>query len=222
MACEAAGGNWRMALPAAAAIELIHNFSLIHDDIEYNSTYRRHRPTLWHIWGQPMAINAGDAMHTLGEQTMLGLLEKGIESQKVLECLSVLNETCLRLCEGQHLDLSYEKRLDINVKDYLKMVKDKTAAMFECAFRIGVYLGTQNRAIVKRFQACGQDLGMAFQMTDDTLGIWGSDKVTGKSSGSDLEKKKKTLPVVYALRHAKGPEKEVLLNFYQQEKIEPA
>lgn len=219
MSCETTGGEWEKALPAAAAIELIHNFSLIHDDIEDNSKERRHRPTLWAIWGQETAINAGDAMHVLGEGAMLGLLQRGVPPEKVLEAIRMLNETCLRLCEGQHLDLSYETRLDITTQDYLKMIGGKTAALLECSFGLGAYLGTDQQQIVRRFQDCGRYLGMAFQIRDDILGIWGGENITGKSSESDLQHKKKTLPVVYALEHTDGAERAELLSLFEKEEI---
>lgn len=216
MSCEAVGGDWRTALPAAASIELMHDFSLIHDDIEDCSPYRRHQRTLWAVWGGAMAINAGDAMHTLAEIAMLGLSERGVPPERVIEALKISNEACLRLCQGQHLDLSYEKRLDINLADYLKMIAGKTAALFECAFRLGALLGDPRRAAIDKLGACGHYLGLAFQVKDDVLGIWGG-KDTGKPAESDLLKRKKTLPVVYALEQTKGSDRRYLLTYYRKE-----
>lgn len=219
MSCEAVGGDWRQALPAAAAIELIHNFSLIHDDIEDASTLRRGRRTLWAIWGTPLAINAGDAMHTLAGIEMLRLRRSCLPPRSILDAVTMFNEASLALCEGQHLDLSYEKRLDITPEDYLTMISGKTAALFECSFGIGALLGTGKRAVIEKFRECGRYLGLAFQIKDDILGIWGGEE-TGKSAESDLKEKKKTLPVVYALRKARGNDLDILTEFYG--KAEPS
>lgn len=216
MSCEAVGGDWRVAVPAAASIEFIHNFSLIHDDIEDCSAYRRHRRTLWSLWGEPRAINAGDTMHTIASLAMLRLNRDRVSPEHILEALTISNETCLRLCEGQHLDLSYENRLDIRVEDYMKMIAGKTAALFECSFRLGAMLGTENKTIIGKFRSCGHFLGLAFQIKDDILGIWGGEEA-GKSTESDLRKKKKTLPVVYALGQAEIQDREFLMGFYQKQ-----
>ncbi|MBI4331254.1 MAG: polyprenyl synthetase family protein [Chloroflexi bacterium] len=215
MCCEAVGGDWRQALPAAASVELLHNFSLIHDDVEDCSAHRRHRRTLWNVWGEALAINAGDAMHTLAEIAMLGLTSRNVPPERVIEALRISNQTCLRLCEGQHLDLSYEKRLDITVEDYLNMIRGKTAALFECSFGLGALLGTENQAVIEDLRRCGHLLGLAFQIKDDVLGIWGGEAI-GKSD-NDLLKKKKTLPVVYALEKAAGPDRTLLLDYYAKQ-----
>ncbi len=217
MSCEAAGGDWRQAIPAAAAIELIHNFSLIHDDIEDCSVLRRGRRTLWAIWGTPLAINAGDAMHTLAGMEMLRLSQSGLPPKRIVDAMTMFNEASLALCEGQHLDLTYEKRLDITSDDYLAMISGKTAALFECSFGIGALLGTGRQSVIRKFRDCGRSLGLAFQIKDDILGIWGGEE-TGKSVESDLQEKKKTLPVVYALRKAKGSDLDTLTGFYRNPK----
>lgn len=199
LACEAVGGSWRRAIPAAAAVELVHNFSLIHDDIEDGSPQRRGRPTLWQLWGQPQAINAGDAMHTLSHLALLRLGERGVQPEKVLQAVRLLDESCLRLCEGQHLDLCYQNRLDIEVNDYLKMISGKTATLFHCSLQLGALLGTDDRELVQCLGYFGHNLGLAFQIRDDILGIWGQEQVSGKSSLSDIQEMKKTLPIIYAL-----------------------
>src|SRR5512137_2351921 len=112
LACEATGGDWHSALPAAAAVELIHNFSLIHDDIQDGSWERRHRPTVWKVWGEPQAINAGDAMYVLAQLALFGLDQKGIPLPKVILLSKRLNHASLQLCEGQYLDIEFERHLD--------------------------------------------------------------------------------------------------------------
>ncbi len=218
LCCEAAGGDWTAALPAAASLEIIHNFSLIHDDIEDGSLERRRRRTLWAIWGEARAINSGDAMHTLAEIAMLGLRRRGVAPEIVLEALEISNETCLRLCEGQELDLLYEKRLDITTGDYFKMIDGKTGALFQASFKIGVLLANGRRDIVEKAGVCGRKLGLAFQIKDDILGIWGGKEV-GKPVDSDLMKKKKTLPVVFALERATAGDRALLLDFYAKSEI---
>ena len=133
---ESAGAGWRKALPGAAAVELLHNFSLIHDDIEDNSPLRRGRETLWTIWGVPQAINAGDTLFSLAQATLLDL-ETTASPASALQAARVFQETCLRLTQGQFLDISYEGRSDLSVEDYWPMVSGKTAALISACTRIG-------------------------------------------------------------------------------------
>lgn len=220
LACQAVGGDYRTALPAAAAVELIHNFSLIHDDIEDQSPQRRHRPTVWWLWGVPQAINAGDAMHALGRLALLRLEERAVLPAKVLRAAHILDETCLRLCQGQYLDISYQDRLDIGVDAYLDMIGGKTAGLMGSALWIGALLGTDDEGVIERFHRCGRNLGLAFQMRDDVLGIWGEEKATGKSTITDIQEKKKSLPIIYALEKATGLEKAQLVRIYSKESID--
>ncbi len=220
LACEAVGGDFHQALPAAAAIELVHNFSLIHDDIQDEDRERRHRPTVWSLWGKPQAINSGTAMRVLASLAMLRLAERGIAPQRQIRAQRILDESCLSLIEGQWLDLSFERRLDIGVADYLKMIEKKTAALISCSLEIGALLGTEDEFIISSFRDFGQNLGLAFQIRDDILGIWGEEEKTGKPQGSDIYRKKKSLPIVYALERAKDELKTALINIYQGEAID--
>jgi geranylgeranyl diphosphate synthase type I len=200
---SAAGGNWESALPAAAAVELIHNFSLIHDDIEDNSPVRRGRPTVWNKWGIPLAINAGDAMFTLAHLSILDLKETaGLET--ALEAALILQNTSLNLTKGQHLDMSYETRRDLSLDDYWLMVSGKTASLISACTELGALIASTDQPTQKFYQDFGFNLGMAFQALDDALGIWGDSESTGKSAESDLVSGKKSLPVIYALNQ-KGP-----------------
>ncbi|MFA4836779.1 MAG: polyprenyl synthetase family protein [Dehalococcoidia bacterium] len=219
LSCQSVGGDWHKALPAAAALELVHNFSLIHDDIEDGDKERRGMPTVWSIWGEAQGINTGDAMHTLARLALLRLEGKGVAPGKILRAARFLDETCLRLCEGQYLDISYEGRLDIGIEDYLTMISGKTAALFECSLKIGALLGTEDERVIESMAEFGRNLGMAFQVQDDVLGIWGEDKVTGKSSASDILKRKKTLPVIYGIEKAASGQKEELLQIYSQQAV---
>jgi geranylgeranyl diphosphate synthase type I len=200
LACQAVGAEPRQALPAAAAVELIHNFSLLHDDIEDNSPTRRHRTTVWKIWGEPQAINAGDGMFALAHLALQRLSEKGLPDDRVLAAYRVFDQTCLALCEGQYLDMSFEDCLDVDIDQYLAMIGRKTAALLSCSTWLGALLGSGDAALATRYARFGENLGMAFQIEDDILGIWGEEKVTGKPEASDIRQRKKSLPIVYVLQ----------------------
>jgi geranylgeranyl diphosphate synthase type I len=198
LTCAAAGGDWQAALPAAAAIELIHNFSLIHDDIEDNSDLRRGRETVWKIWGIPQAINAGDAMFTLAHLSMLRL-QHTVTPQAALKAAELLQATCLALTQGQYLDISYEGRQDLKLEDYWPMIGGKTAALVAASAEIGAIAAQAEPGTCAAYREFGRSLGLAFQAQDDILGIWGDSALTGKSAASDLLTGKKSLPVLYGL-----------------------
>jgi len=219
LSCQAEGGDTSRVVPAAAAVELIHNFSLIHDDIEDASYERHHRPTVWKLWGQSQAINAGDAMFTLAYLALLKLKEKGIANEKITSSINMLTLACLDLCEGQYLDVEYENRLDITIEEYLDMAAKKTAALLAVATSLGAYLGSEDGKLVDFFQLFGEELGIAYQICDDILGIWGVEESTGKSA-SDISQRKKTLPIVYGLQNRKGEAKKRLEKLYYQKSIE--
>lgn len=195
---SAAGGNWRCALPAAAAVELVHNFSLIHDDIEDDSPLRRGRPTLWKKWGMPQAINTGDAMFSLAHLTILRL-ESTTTTSITLQGSAILHEACLQLTKGQFLDITYEEHGNISMDAYWPMVEGKTAALLSAATEIGAVIAQCNDEVRLAYKEFGRALGLAFQTKDDLLGIWGDAAMTGKSAASDLVKGKKSIPVLYGL-----------------------
>ena len=197
LCCEACGGTAGNALPAAAAIELMHNFSLIHDDIEDRDELRRGRATLWKLWGDAQAINSGDAMFTLAHLAMQAALSRGARAAHVLQALKVFDEAAMALTIGQHLDLSFEKRSDVSATEYMAMIKGKTGALTQAACAIGAILAGAPAARICALAGFGAWLGIAFQLQDDILGIWGDPAVTGKQD-SDLSHHKKTLPVLYA------------------------
>ncbi len=202
LACQAAGGRWQAAVPAASAVELIHNFSLIHDDIEDRSDTRRGRPTLWSRWGVPQALNAGDAVFALARLAANRLLDGGISSETVLEVHGRLDRACLHLTQGQHLDLAFEGRAAVSDAEYLEMVEGKTAGLLAAAAAVGACIAGAAADAVEAYHAFGRHLGLAFQAQDDLLGIWGQPEVTGKPSGDDLRSRKKTLPVLYGLQRS--------------------
>lgn len=190
--------NWQAALPGAAAVELIHNFSLIHDDIQDNSEKRRGRPTIWVKWGMPQAINAGDGMFVLANQACLDL-QKTHPANTVLKAAELLQQACLDLTRGQYLDISYENRLDLGVEDYWPMISGKTAALLSTCCELGALLGGADEPTREAYRSFGHYLGLAFQVQDDLLGIWGDEALTGKSASNDLVSGKKSLPVLAGL-----------------------
>lgn len=195
----AAGGDWHAALPAAAAVELIHNFSLIHDDIQDRSELRRGRQTVWVKWGVAQAINAGDLMFTLAHLSLLDLA-KTQPPEAVVKASQVLHETCISLTKGQFLDLYNENEPSMPIDSYWPMVGGKTAALLAASLELGAIVAQVDAERREAFRRFGYQLGLAFQMLDDLLGIWGDAGETGKSTESDLVSGKKTLPVLYGLR----------------------
>ena len=210
LACEACGGDWVAALPAAAAIELLHNFSLVHDDIEDRDEIRRGRPTLWSLWGEAQAINAGDALLALSQLALLRLMAQQIPATTILAACELFNRTCLTLTEGQHLDIGFETRVSVPVADYLSMIEGKTAALVACACEMGGLIASSSdvrTAPAKNsrrdhLRSFGRHLGLAFQMQDDILGVWGDPGITGKPAGADVVRRKKTLPILHGLERS--------------------
>ncbi|UCC77189.1 MAG: polyprenyl synthetase family protein [Anaerolineales bacterium] len=198
LSCEASGGDWRHALPAAAALELVHNFSLIHDDIEDNSPIRRGRPTVWNVWGLAHGINVGDTMLVVARQALARLSELSIPSSTVLAAMDILDHTLAALCQGQYLDIAYEGQLGVKEEAYLEMIGAKTAALLAASTQLGALVGGAGDQIAQ-YREFGWQLGMAFQMVDDILGIWGDPDSTGKPAASDIRSRKMTLPVIFAL-----------------------
>jgi geranylgeranyl diphosphate synthase, type I len=205
------------ALPAAVAIELTHNFTLIHDDIEDGDTERRHRSTLWKLWGVPQAINAGDGMFSLARLSLWGVLEQGVEGAVAARLGQVLDHACLVLAEGQYLDISFEQLQTISVSTYIDMIYRKTGSLMQCAAYMGALLGTRDQQAIDSLTKFGQAIGVAFQMRDDILGIWATAGESGKTPAGDIYRRKKSLPILHSLEHAKPGEKQLLSSIYQQE-----
>lgn len=203
--CQATGGNWQDALPAAAAIELTHNFSLIHDDIQDNSPSRRGRPTVWNVWGIAQGINAGDAMFVLAHQA-LNEIPSTLSAADFVAIQRAFNSAILKLTQGQYLDLKYEGADQVTLDQYFEMVRGKTAALLSAACEIGARIASPDPQLHRAFATFGEQLGIAFQIADDVLGLWGDPEVTGKSARTDLLSRKKSYPVLYAMQADAGRE----------------
>lgn len=203
--CEAVGGDWRTALPSAAAVELIHNFSLIHDDIEDDSSERRGRPTVWHIWGLAQGINAGDAMFVLAHHA-LARQSANLSLDRFAEIHRVFDRATLELTQGQYLDMGFERADQVTVDQYLEMVGGKTAALIQATCEMGARIGTTDAEVIRQFALYGRNLGIAFQIADDLLGLWGDPALTGKSARTDLISRKKSYPVLAAMSGPHGNE----------------
>jgi geranylgeranyl diphosphate synthase type I len=215
LAYASIAGDHRAALPGAAAVELGHNFSLVHDDIEDGDEERRHRPTVWKVWGVPQAINTGDTLFTLSRIALHRLSDLGFSDAKVLRLMRLYDETCLKLCEGQYIDIwTTEHDETMSVELYFDMIGRKTAALISAAIEAGALLATDDEVVIDRYRRFGWALGLAFQLNDDLLGIWGQERATGKEP-TDLARHKKTLPVIYAFEHAGPSDRTRLERLYQ-------
>lgn len=204
------------AIPAALAVEMTHNFSLVHDDIEDGDEERHHQPTLWRLWGIPQAINTGDGIFALARLQLSHLRERGVAAETILQVSALLDSTCVELCEGQYLDMSFEGTRDVTVAMYLDMIGRKTAALMACAARMGSLIGApHDDALSGQLGAFGRALGMGFQLRDDILGVW-SAVALGKTEAGDLRHKKMSLPVIAALEHATAADQRTLTAIYDE------
>lgn len=208
-AAHAHGAAPEPAARAAAAVELAHNFTLLHDDVMDRDTTRRHRPTAWAVFGVPDAILAGDAMHALA----LRLLAE--DPHPAAPAAAARLAACIaEICEGQHDDCSFEARARVSLDECLRMAEAKTGALLGCACAIGALYARAPEGAAAAMDGFGRRIGLAFQLADDLIGIWGDPRVTGKPAGADLAARKKSLPVVAALA-AHTPEADTLLAIYR-------
>jgi geranylgeranyl diphosphate synthase, type I len=221
LCCEAAGGDARVAIPAAAAIEMLHNFTLVHDDIQDNSAYRRHRRTVWSIWGMAQGINVGDGMHAIANRALTGLRAHDVPPDRILDLMEAFDTTVLRICEGQYQDVDFERRWDITADDYLHMIGGKTAAIFAFAAYVGATLAEALPERKQTFDRFGNALGLGFQVQDDILGIWGDPTVTGKETADDIRGRKKSLPILMLHDRASAAERAALESLYAGDEVSP-
>lgn len=218
-ACDALHGDPRLAAPAAASLELIHNFSLVHDDIQDRGYERRHQPTVWALWGTAPALVAGDAMQSLGDFTSISF-EDSVPASTAVRVSGLLTESYLEMIEGQCRDLQFEQRETIGAEEYLDMIALKTGALIRSSLVIGATVATDDAEVIEGIARFGRAIGRLFQIRDDYLGIWGDDAITGKSTDSDIVQRKKSYPIVYAFQQATGTSRNELLRLYGQETLD--
>ena len=205
------------ALPAAASIELAHNFTLLHDDIQDGDAERRHRPTVWSVWGISQAILAGDALFALARLHLWRVLEEGVEPGTALDLAKLFDTTLLDLTEGQYLDLSFEQQQQVSLPGYEEMIGRKTACLMSCATKMGARLGTCHQETIEGLSRFGYDLGLAFQIRDDVLGVWATEAESGKRPAGDIYRRKKSLPLLHAFQYAQPEDRRLLAEIYAQE-----
>lgn len=207
--CAGLGGNVEQALPAAASLELAHRTSLIFDDIQDNGRERNNQPTVWALWGVNQAINAGFALSSYAHLALHRLTSRGVPDTVTIEVWKVLEYAIIELCQGQTRDISFVDAVDLTVEDYLQMVRGKTGVLFATACQIGAMIATDDDGIIETARDFGMNMGIAFQIHDDYLGIWGEEQKVGKTA-NDLMEKKRSLPVILALQDYPEPVKAFL------------
>ena len=207
------GGRLESAIDAAVAIEILHNYSLVHDDIEDGDELRHGRTTIWAQFGIPHGINAGDALCAISYLTLLHE-EAVVPPGRVVEMLHVLHEANLRMCEGQGLDIDFETKSVVSMPQYLQMIAGKTGALFAASCELGALAGGAEPARARAYAGFGRAYGLAFQIRDDVLGTWGATDVTGKPSGADIARRKWGFPVVWALELPPSADRTIVESAY--------
>ena len=210
--CEILGGKLSDSLPAASAVEMIHNFTLVHDDIMDNDEMRHGVPTVHKKYGLPIAILAGDVLFSKAYQILSG---SKLPAKQVNELVSRLAKACVDVCEGQILDIKMAEAKKIpSQADYIKMIEKKTAALFDVSCSMGAICSKAKSSDIAKLSSFGKNLGIAFQITDDLIGVMGDTKVTKKPVGNDLREGKKSLPIVLAITKSKGNDKKIILKSF--------
>lgn len=201
LSCQAVGGKPEKALKAAAAIELTHTFSLIHDDIMDNDDTRRGKPAVHKVWGEPLSILAGDSLFAKSFELLSQSAEDNIAYERVVDALQVLTNSCINICEGQALDMAFEDTFNVTKDEYMNMIYKKTGDLITASTTIGAIMGGASSNEIQALRTYGKQIGLAFQIQDDYIDLTGDESI-GKPVGSDLVEGKKTLMVVYALEKA--------------------
>ena len=214
--CEILGGKLKDAMPAASAVEMIHNFTLVHDDIMDNDEMRHGVPTVHKKFGLPVAILAGDVLFSKAYQI---LSDSNLPAKEVNDLVSRLAKACVDVCEGQILDIKMAEAKKIPSQvDYIKMIEKKTAALFDVSCSMGAICAKAKQSDIAKLSAFGKNLGIAFQITDDLIGVMGDSKMTKKPVGNDLREGKKSLPIVLAITKSKGNDKKTILKAFGNSK----
>ncbi len=214
---KAIRGEYETAIPLVLSAEIMHNASLIHDDIQDHDELRWGRPTLWKMAGLEQGINYGDTLQAMAYGLILDLGKKGFNDRMITKIMAASNHVHITVVEGQFMDLLFEKRLDISESEYFEMISKKTATPYAGIAESAALLATddQDPELIAAYKDYALKFGMLFQLTDDILGIWGDMRKTGKVP-ADIKYKKKTLPIIYALQHTSSKNKERLISLYSQ------
>jgi geranylgeranyl diphosphate synthase type I len=216
-ACLAVGGDVSTCIPAAAAVELVHNFSEIHDDVQSGSPQRASRDAVWWKWGPAQAINAGDGMHALARIELFKLSERGVAPATTFRAVQLLDEASLALCEGRFRDLETQERIDLSVDAYLEMATDKTGALYAGAMKLGALVAGADEDLVATFGELGSKIGLARQIQDDLNELWGD-----QEASPEVMNKKKLLPGVYTIQEADLSVKRRMGDIYFKRVLEPS
>ena len=215
--CQILKGNVSNAMPAASAVEMVHNFSLVHDDIMDNDEMRHGVPTVHKKFGMPIAILAGDVLFSKAFQV---ITDSKLSASATTQLVSRLAKACVDICEGQLLDvkMAEEKKIPSQA-EYITMIGKKTAALFDVSCAMGAICATNKTKDISNLSSFGRNLGIAFQITDDLIGVMGDPKITKKPVGNDLREGKKSLPILMAIKLAKGNDKKIILKAFGNSKV---
>ena len=215
--CQILKGKVSNAMPAASAVEMVHNFSLVHDDIMDNDEMRHGVPTVHKKFGMPIAILAGDVLFSKAFQV---ITDSKLSANATTQLVSRLSKACIDICEGQLLDvkMAEEKKIPSQA-EYITMIGKKTAALFDVSCAMGAICATNKPKDISNLSSFGKNLGIAFQITDDLIGVMGDPKITKKPVGNDLREGKKSLPILMAIKLAKGSDKKIILKAFGNSKV---
>ncbi|PKB73568.1 MAG: hypothetical protein BZY75_01200 [SAR202 cluster bacterium Io17-Chloro-G7] len=216
--CQALSGDFQASLPAAAGVDLVHNFTLVHGDVQSSRPNAQDRPSIWWVWGPAQAINAGDGLHALGRTTIMRLARNDIPPERVLHAVESLDRACLALCEGQYMDLAFQERMVVTSAAYFDMISRKTGALTGCAAEVGALAAGTDQSVWAQFREMGAKMGMAWQICQDIGDLWGAsgDGMTA----SNVLNKKKSLPLIHALENSSLAAKRELGGIYMKRVLE--
>ena len=216
--CEALGGDFQSALPVAASVDLVYNFTLVHGDVQAGRAEPGDRPSIWWVWGPAQAINAGDGLHALGRTTMMRLAQNDVPADRVLRAVGSLDQACLSLCEGQYMDLQFQDQMLVSSADYLDMIGRKAGALAACAAESAALTAGSTDDVCAQFAQMGRSMGMAWQIARDIDDLWG-ERGDGMTP-SNVINKKKSLPLVHTLETASVSIKRELGAIYMKRVLE--
>ena len=218
-ACEALSGDFNNARPAAASVELVYNFTLVHGDVQAGRGDAGDRPSIWWVWGPAQAINAGDGLHALGRTTIMRLAQRQVPAERVLQAVQALDQACLTLCEGQYMDLEFQDQMLVSSAAYLDMVGRKTGALTGWAAETGALAAGADERTLGHFREFGHHMGIAWQIARDIGDLWG-ERGDGMTPSNVLNKKK-SLPLVHTLENASVGVKRELGGIYMKRVLQP-